>query len=285
MGSRLDRVTKNQWFVLVGGVVGVLALVAALTGPVPDLSKDETSVKSLIAEPVGSEVTDFALPLDAPLDLLPQSDAGFYCDATMTDWLRRFGTETTPYHGIAVRSAAEDGAQLAIDNLRAVDVERVDIGPVLHFQCPTGGNADIAVLELRLDRDRRARQLVDGSQDDTRPFAFNLEPGERGNLEVRLENEDGHSYTGRIVADVSAGKTKSTVFLPLSGESTEKFDRVSFGKYSRLIVQPGRSKDLFMCELLAPGFTKLRRGAGDEFDVFDCTLEKVRSLLAEIGRS
>ncbi|MDX8146644.1 hypothetical protein SK854_31335 [Lentzea sp. BCCO 10_0061] len=285
MGQRLDKITRNQWFVLVGGVVAVLALVAALTGPVPELSKDKTSVTSLAAEAVGTEMTDFALPLDAPLDLLPQMDAGFYCDSVMTEWLRRFGTETTPYHGIAVRSAAEDGAMLSIDNLRAVDVERVETGPVMHFRCPSGGNAETAVLKLRLDRDRKARELVDGS-DDTRPFAFNLEPGERGNLEVRLENEDGYSYTGRIVADVTVGKTKETVSLPLSGESQERFDWVSPGKYGRLIVGPGRTKDQFMCSLYPAGFTRLREAGGDTAeDAFDCSLEKVRSLLAEIGRA
>jgi len=271
--------------VLVGGVVAVLALVAALTGPVPELSKDKTSVTSLVAEAVGTEMTDFALPLDAPLDLLPQMDVGFYCDSVMTEWLRRFGTETTPYHGIAVRSAAEDGAMLSIDNLRAVDVERVETGPVMHFRCPSGGNAETAILKLRLDRDRKAKELVAGS-DDTRPFAFNLEPGERGNLEVRLENEDGYSYKGRIVADVTVGKTKETVSLPLSGESSERFDWVSLGKYGRLIVEPGRTKDQFMCSLYPAGYTRLREAAGDAAeDAFDCSLEKVRSLLAEIGRA
>jgi hypothetical protein len=230
-------------------------------------------------------MTDYALPLDAPLEQLPQMDAGYYCDSVMTGWLRRFGTETTPYHGIAIRSTAEDGAMLSIDNLRAVDVERVETGPVMHFQCPSGGNADTAVLKLRLDRDRQAREIVDGSE-ETRPFAFNLEPGERGNLELRLENEDGHSYRGRIVADVSAGKTKKTVSLPLSGESSEKFDWVSPGKYGRLVVHPGRTKDQFLCNLYPPGYTRLRpSGAESAEDLIDCTPEKVRSLLAEIGRS
>lgn len=40
-----------------------------MTGPLFDLAKDGTSVSSLAAEPVGSPVADFALPVDAPLDL------------------------------------------------------------------------------------------------------------------------------------------------------------------------------------------------------------------------
>lgn len=285
MSGRLSKAVKNPWFLLAGVVVAILSLVAALTGPVPELSKRQTAVSSLVAEPHKPPMLDFALPLDAPLDLMPQDGSG-YCDPVMTDWLRRFGTESTPYHHISIRSAAEDGAMLAIDNLRAVDVERLEAKPVLHFQCPSGGNADTAILGLRLDRDRKAQELVDGSPTNTRPFEFNLQPGEQGNLELQLNSEDGYSYSGRIVADVAVGKIKETVSLPLSGEDTAKFDWVSPGKYARLIVQPGRTKDhQFQCVLYPPGFARWRPTTESFEDVFDCTLEKVRSVLTEIGRS
>ncbi|WP_394616777.1 hypothetical protein JNUCC0626_45335 [Lentzea sp. JNUCC 0626] len=282
----MESFTKNPWFLLGGGVVAALALVAAITGPLPDLTEDKTSVTSLIAEPTGSPMSDWALPFDVPLDLMPRSASG-YCEPETIEWLRRNGTEATPYHGISVRSAAEGGAMLSISNLRAVDVERLDPKPVIHFQCPSAGNAETAVLGLRLDRDRKAVELVDGSVDDTRPFAFNLEPGETGNLELRLDNEDGYSYTGRIVADVTVGKDKKTVSLPLSGDHAEKFDWVSPGKYARLIVQPGRTKDIqFTCEIYAPGFSRWRPVATSEFtDVFDCSHDRVRALLTEIGGS
>ncbi|MFD9701187.1 hypothetical protein [Lentzea sp. NPDC059081] len=286
MGQRAEKFTKNPWFLLGGGVVAALALVAAITGPLPDLTEDKTSVTSLIAEPTGSPMSDWALPLDVPLDLMPRSASG-YCEPETVEWLRRFGTESTPYHGISVRSAAEDGAMLSIGNLRAVDVERHDPKPVIHFQCPSGGNADTAVLGLRLDRDRKAVEFVDGSRENTRPFAFNLEPGETGNLELQLDNADGYSYTGRIVADVTVGKEKKTVSLPLSGDHVEKFDWVSPGKYARLVVQPGRTKDVqFQCVLYPRGYARWRPATTDDFeDAFDCSHDRVRSLLTEIGGS
>jgi hypothetical protein len=281
----LSKAVKSPWFLLAGVVVAVLSLVVALTGPVPELSKQRTKASSLVAEPVNKPyVTDFALPLDAPLDLLPQTDAGFYCNMEMVEWLRRFGTESPPYQRISIRSTAEDGSMLAVDNLRAVDVERYEAKPVMHFQCPDGGNAESAILELRLDRDRKAQELVDGSPKNTRPFAFNLQPGEQGNLELRMESDDGHSYSGRIVADVATGTTKETVALPLNGEDVARFDRVSPGKYGRLIVSPGRNRTQFSCALYPAGVTEWMP-TGEFEDVFDCTLEKVRSVLAEIGRS
>jgi hypothetical protein len=281
----LSTIVKSPWFLLVGVIVAILSLVVALTGPIPELSKQRTKASSLVAEPVNKPyVTDFALPLDVPLGLLPQTDSGFYCSMEMVEWLRRFGTESPPYQRISIRSAAQDGSMLAVDNLRAVDVERYEAKPVMHFQCPDGGNADNAILELKLDRDRKAQELVDGSPENTRPFAFNLEPGEQGNLELRLEADDGHSYSGRIVADVATGTTKETVSLPLNGEDIGKFDRVSPGKYGRLIVTPGRTKTDFQCRLHPPGVTGWAPTTA-EFELFECTPDKVRSVLAEIGRS
>ncbi|MGI5505956.1 hypothetical protein [Lentzea sp. CA-135723] len=281
----MSTAVKSPWFLLAGVVVAALSLVVAITGPASEVSKNRTEVKSLVAEPVNSpSVTEFALPLDTPLDQLPQTDAGFFCDTGMIEWLRRFGTEVPPYEQISIRSAAEDGAMLVVDNLRAVDVNRYEPQPVMHFQCPDSGNADTAILELRLDRDRVARELVNGSSDNIRPFAFNLEPGEQGNLELRMWSDDTYSYSGRIVADVTTGTTKGTVSLPLNGEDSTKFDRVGLGKYGRLVVAPGRTKTDFLCELYPAGYSRWRpRDDERAEDSFDCTLEKVRSLLAEIG--
>jgi hypothetical protein len=286
VSGRLSGFVKNPWVLLVGVVVTVLSLVAALTGPIPELSKQRTKASSLVAEPVNKPfVTDFALPLDTPLDQLPQTDSGFYCSVEMVEWLRRFGTEVPPYQRIAIRSAAEDGAMLSIDNLRAVDVNRYEAQPVMHFQCPDGGNADTAILELRLDRDRKAYELINGSTDNSRPFAFNLEPGEQGNLELRMKSDDGYSYSGRIVADVSTGTTKDTVSLPLNGEDITKFDQIGLGKHARLVVSPGRTKTQFQCVLYPAGFTGWTPENTVFEDVFDCSSAKVRSVLDEIGRS
>ncbi|MFD4671020.1 hypothetical protein ACFWNN_14890 [Lentzea sp. NPDC058450] len=282
----MSTAVKSPWFLLAGVIVAALSLVVAITGPASEVSKSRTEVTSLVAEPVNQDtVTEFALPLDTPLDQLPQTDVGNFCDTGMIEWLRRFGTEVPPYHRISIRSAAEDGAMLVVDNLRAVDVNRYEPQPVMHFQCPDAGNADTAILELRLDRDRTALELVNGSSDNTRPFAFNLEPGEQGNLELWLLNDDTYSYSGRIVADVTTGTAKKTVSLPLNGEDPAKFDRIGLGRYGRLIVSPGQTKDGFRCELYPAGYSRWRPREGDEIeDTFDCSLEKVRSVLAEIGR-
>ncbi|MFD4669234.1 hypothetical protein ACFWNN_05815 [Lentzea sp. NPDC058450] len=285
MSNRLSSIVKSPWFLLAGVVVAVLSLVVALTGPVPEISKEQTKVSSLAAEPINKPfVSDFALPLDVPLEMLPQTDSGVYCNMEMIEWLRRFGTESPPYQRISIRSTAQDGAMLTVDNLRAVDVERYEAKPVMHFHCPDGGNADTALLELRLDRDRKAQEIVGESQGGNRPFAFNLEPGEQGNLELVLKSDDKYSYSGRIVADVTTGTTKGTASLPLNGEDIAKFDRINAGKYARLIVQPGQDKTKFTCLLYPAGTTEWVPTRSDP-QLFDCTAAKVRSVLAEIGRA
>jgi hypothetical protein len=91
---------KSPWFLAVGGVIALLSLVAAVFGPVPDLFKDETTAANFRAEPANKQgVTEFVLPLDAPLAEMP-SGPGYYCSPEIVEWLRKVGTEVPPYQRI-----------------------------------------------------------------------------------------------------------------------------------------------------------------------------------------
>ncbi|TWP54306.1 hypothetical protein FKR81_01745 [Lentzea tibetensis] len=277
--GRLASAVKSPWFLVAGAAIAGVSLVAAVVGPVPDLVKDETEVSSLSAEPVNKPgVTEFVLPLDVRLEDMPPGDDG-YCTPKVVEWLTKVGQEVPPYQRIALRSIAQDGAMLAISNVRAVDLKKYDPRPVMLFRCPDGGNGDNAILHLRLDRDPQA-QLVDLETQTTGPFAFNLQPGEQGSIELHLLGDTGHSYSGRIVADVATGEKKATVSLPLNGK-VDGFDRVSPGRYARLAVQPGMKPGVFQCLLYPPGVAASDKTS--DWDLIDCSPEKVRSLLAEIG--
>jgi hypothetical protein len=275
----LGKVVKSPWFLLVGGIAAVLSLVAALTGPVPELFKQRTKASSLVAEPVNKpNIATYALPLDAPLEQMPVAGPG-PCSADTAEWLRRFGTEIPNAQAISIRSTAEDGAMLAVDNLRAVDVEASDALPAIQFVCSDEGNADLVVLDLSLDQDRKAYEKSDGG---SRPFAFNLEPGEVGNLMVVLKTNDDKAYSGRLVADVTTGTSKETIALPVNGENRDRFEYRTFGgKYGRLSVAPGKAKGVFYCRL----YPTVESVGGRDYEFFDCTAEKIRSVLDEIGRS
>lgn len=252
-----------------------------MTGPVPDLVKSETEPSSLTAEPVNKRgVTEFVLPLDAPLEEMPPGDDG-YCTDTVIEWLKKFGKEVPPYQRISLRNTAQDGAMLSVSNVRALDLKKYDPQPVIPFVCPDGGNADTAILHLRLDRDPQAQQF-DGETETTKPFAFNLQPGEQGIVELYLLGDLGHSYSGRIVADVATGTKTQTVPLPLNGK-IDGFDRVSAGKFARLSVTQSMTPGIFGCSVSPPG--TIIDEAFSNSETRDCSPGEIRALVAEIART
>ncbi|ROP41923.1 hypothetical protein [Saccharothrix texasensis] len=259
-----------------GALVALLGLVAAIFGPVPDRLKDETEVSNFHAKPVNKRgVTQFVLPLDAPLADLPSEPSG-YCSEPIIDWLSKIGKEIPPYQRISITNTAEEGAMLAISNVRAVDVRRYEPQPVMVFTCPDGGTGDNAVLHLRLDHDPQA-QLFNVDTGKTGPFAFNLQPGEQGSIELHLLGDEGNSYSGRIVADVSTGGKTTTVDLPLNG-GVDGFDRISAGKYAQLYVRPGMKPGTLTC-----GWNDAKsEERGTMSPSSDCRPEQIRSILAEI---
>jgi hypothetical protein len=276
----LAAVVKSPRFAFAVAVIALVGLVAAIVGPVPELLKEQTEVSSLSAEPVNKQgVTQFVLPLDAPLEDIPDIVGdGYYCNAQIIDWLKKVGKEIPSYQRIALRNIAQDGAMLSVSNVRAIEVKKYEPQPAILFNCPDGGNGDNAILHLRLDRDPQA-QLFDVGTNTTRPFAFNLQPGEQGSIELHLLGDVGHSYSGRITADIATGNKTETVYLPLNGKP-DGFDRVSPGKYARLVVSPGKKKGVFQCRLYPPGTVASDDG---EWDLTECLPGKVRSLLAEIS--
>ncbi len=276
--GRLAGAVRSPWFLAVGGVIALLSLVAAVFGPVPDLFKDETSVANFRAEPENKPgVTEFALPLDARLEEMP-SGGGFYCSPDIVEWLEEVGTEIPPYQRIAIQNTAEEGAMLAMSNVRAVDVRKYEPRPVMVFECPDGGSSDSALLHLRLDRDPQAQE-VDRQSNETRPFAFNLEPGERGGIVVVLLGDRGHSYSGRLVADISSGGRTKTVDLPLNGR-VDGFDRISPGKYGKVVVKPGPEPGTFHCVEYSSADPENR---DPKSDLTECTPDQARAKFAGIG--
>jgi len=276
----LAAVVRSPRFAFAGAAIAVVGLVAAIVGPAPELLKQQTKVTSLSAEPINKQgVTQFVLPLDAPLEDMPAIVGdGYYCNSQIIDWLKKTGKEIPLYQRIALRNIAQDGAMLSVSNVRAVEVKKYDPQPVILFNCPDGGNGDNAILHLRVDRDPQA-QLFDVSTNTTGPFAFNLQPGEQGSIELHLLGDLGHSYSGRIVADIATGNKTETVYMPLNGKP-DGFDRVSPGKYARLVVGPGKKNGVLQCVLSEPN-----TGTSDasKSELIECPPDRVRSLIAEIG--
>lgn len=263
-------------FLFASGVITLLSLVAAITGPFPEWFKGETKVSNFSARPINElGATKFLLPLDAPLEEVPPGLAG-YCTSDVLEWLKEHGTEIPPYQRVAIQNTAKDGAMLAVSNVRAVDVRKYDPKPSIYFDCPEGGNAENAILHLRLDRDRQAH-LFDPVTETTGPFAFNLQPGEQGSIELHLLGDEDHSYAGRIVADVATGGKMQTVELPLNGRP-HGFGRVSPGKYDQLMVQLSGRPGVFYC-------VRSQRDNTMDPSSEECHPNQIRAILADIGRA
>jgi hypothetical protein len=277
--GRVERIVKSPWFTVSGVLLAALGLVAAVFGPLPELMTQQTEVENFVATPSNKPgVTAYVLPLDAPLEEMPAGVNG-YCAEPVIDWLDDVGREIPPYQRITLENTADDGAMLAVRNVRATDVERDGPEPVIHFVCPDGGVGDNARLNLRLDRDGIAER-VDEETGDTEPFVFNLQPGEQGTVEIRLIGDMGDSYSGKIVADVTTGGDTATVELPLNGNA-DGFDRISPGKYARLQVTPGMTAGTFSCSLYDEEPIEPPSTADSELTV--CTPTEIRTILAELA--
>ncbi|MFC3455265.1 hypothetical protein [Amycolatopsis speibonae] len=279
--GRLGKAMKSPLAAVTSLAVAGASLAVAVTGPAPELFKSETKPASLTMEPINKRgVTEYVLPLDARLEEMPAGVNG-YCSEAVTEWLRKTGEEVPPYQRVSLRNTAQDGAMLAVSNVRAADLRRYDPQPAIRFVCPDGGNADTAVLHLKLDQDPQAQQ-VENESHSTKPFAFNLAPGEQGNIELHLLGDPGHSYSGRIVADVATGDQVETVSLPLNG-NRDGFDRVSAGKFARLAVSPSMRQGTFSCSTSPPG-TVIDESSGNS-GTSECAPGDIRALIAEIART
>lgn len=96
--------------------------------------------------------------------------------------------------------------------------------------------------------------------------------------EIHLVGDEDNSYSGHIVADVSTGGTTTAVDLPLNGR-IDGFDRISPGKFARLVVSPGMKHGIFQCLLFQLSSAQWKNA---DYDLIDCSSAQVRSILAEI---
>jgi hypothetical protein len=233
---------------MAGLLTAVVAVVLALTGPVLVVGAPMTTEPSALKVEATPDylVTQFVLPLDVPLEEMPFTSV---CTEDMHAWLSAHGKERPPAYEMSVRNGADDGPMLTIDNVRVVGKKTIPARPGFLFNCPDAGVGETAVLNLRLDREGPA-MLLDEDLVTERPFAFNLEPGEKGAIILQLRGGDQEGYSGRVVADVTGGGDTTRVDLAL-GESGGRFEHPGLGRASGFTVEPGPTGS-FICTWIEP---------------------------------
>ncbi|HEX6353147.1 hypothetical protein [Actinophytocola sp.] len=241
-------------------LAAVIAVVPAFTGPVAVIgAPTSTTPDTLRIEPLPRDfATQFFLPVDAPLADMPYSAP---CTEPTIEWLREHGVERPFAYEMSVRNDADSGPMLTIDNVRVVDRTELAVRPGYMFRCPDAGVGETAVLDLDLDRDTPA-VLVEEEDGTTRPFAFNLAPGEAGSIDLRLRTVTTAGYSGRVAADVTGGGTTSRVELAL-GADGGSFEYPGPGRSPGLLVRLGASHGEFDCFLLDDDGSVLSPGTCD----------------------
>lgn len=266
----VGKAAKSPWTVMVGSVTAIVAVVLAFTGPLVVIgSPVSTEPGALRIEPFpinDLENAEFVLPLDAPLEEMPHSAP---CLPETVDWLLEHGVRRPPSYLMDIRNDADSGPMLTIDNVRVVDKKAITPQPGYSFLCPSQGAGETALLNLDLDRDGPA-MLVDDETE--RPFAFNLEPGEQGSIDLRMHAAtDG--YSDRVVADVTGGGTTARVELPL-GANGGRFEHPGLGKAAGFFVTADAFSDVFTCGWVNPD--------GSSGPEITCDAETVRLIVTDM---
>jgi hypothetical protein len=270
----IAAIAKSPWTILVGSIVAVLGLVAAILGPLPDLFRDRTEPSSLTIESTNSrEVTQFVLPVDAPLEEMPYEDSPG-CSESALKWLDQHGVRRPRSYLMSIRNKAADGAMLSVKNVRVIEKQEIDPEPSIIVDCPSAGLGDTAVLNINLDKDEPAL-LVDQDSNKEQPFAFNLQPGEEGHIDLRL-SATSVGYSGRVIADVSSGDETSQVSLALD-DSAGRFNRPGLGEVAgQFEVSPYGAQGSFVCSEYT--------SKGEFKDTSKCTIDQIRAKVREFWR-
>lgn len=255
---------------MVGAVAAIVAVALAVTGPVVVIgAPTSTEPGALRIEPLpDGEFAVFYLPPDAPLAELPlpETPGNPQCTPAMMDWLGEHGVKWATFR-MSVRNSADTGPMLTIDNVRVVDKKKITPRPGFIFECGDQGTGETALLDLDLDRDEPAVLVDYDHEDGKRPFAFNLAPGEQGDIELQLAlTVDG--YSGRVVADVTGGGSTEQVELPLGS-----FESPGLGRSHGFSVSLSPSPGVFYCPL-----------PDGHDDPDECDPDEIRSFVTEMWK-
>lgn len=229
--KKIKRLERNPFFLFAGALV---ALVAGIFGIVdPPWKKDPVAAASnLMIEGYGSNepnVGVWVLPFDAPLEDFPNGNHGPGCSSADVAWLDKVGRPRRDDFRFGIRNKANAGGMLSLTNIRVQGDRRDVTDPVLYVSCSNAGEGDTADVFLDVDKDAPAPMLRKNSADQV-PFAFNLLPGESGNVDVSLTGD--MDFEGKVLMDVTAAGDEDShiVEVPIDGNRT---DFVRGGKSSR----------------------------------------------------
>lgn len=204
------------------GLVALATIVGTAITVADHVATNDTQPLSLHVAPLSPDSTliTYVLPFDAPIDTYPAFSEPT-CSPARLKWLEAHGKPRPTEYAVEIRNDAKDGGQLSLRNLRARGTSTPVTDPVLLIGCEMGGGgADAVELEVNVDSDRPAVE-IDQPDRRSRPFGFNLTPGETGTLLITTTGQ--HDFAGRLTVEVTVEGRTSAVDLPASPDGGTAF--------------------------------------------------------------
>lgn len=230
---------------LVGLAVGIISVL-----PIIFDNSSSLDTLSLSASPYRTdEVKHYLLPLDAPIEQLPSSDAG--CSKEQSAWLDEHGRAFQRDYLVEVRNTADSGPFIALQNFHGSGELRSS-SEGLVIECDMSSSTAVAEpAHLQLDTTvgayfDKSRFGNAGQGAPNTPLAYNLEPGETGQIVLSLSSLQDFEGTLQVTAAVGDDIQNLPIALP-AADSTISFFGSSLGRAVLLRINGNE----LLCESLS----------------------------------
>lgn len=256
-----DGQPSRPWWKRLGpvltGAATAIGVVVGIVSIVPIIFSNSSSHETLLlsAKPYRSqEVTHYVLPLDAPIQTFPSGSGA--CSNDQAAWLAEHGRKFQRDYILEVRNTAESGPFISLQNFHG-NGELSSMPEGIVVECDQGSS--VAVAEpAHLQLDTEAGAYFDKSQFGAAgqgvpntPLAYNLEPGETGQIVLSLSSL--RDFRGELSVSAAVGKTMKDVKLTLPpGTSGIEFPGASTSRALLLKVVDGQ----LSCQPLAQKFAQ-----------------------------
>ena len=246
-------------------VAGILTFVIGIISIWPILFSDSSGTQSLDAtlEPYRAEtVSHYALPLTAPVDTFPVG--GPVCTSEQQAWLAAYGVRFQRDYLVEVRNTASSGSSIALTNFHGAGDSVNASGSAVIVECDVTGESGVVTEPARLVLSSGEAAFFDktihgstGQGQPNAPLAYNLRPGE----------------TGQIVLSIMSAKDFKGALAVAAAVGGDQVDVTVEGPEGTLLEIPGAMSPRTILVTVQDGGLKCNVFANVSAQIKDCTVD------------
>ena len=211
--------TIKKWLTVATAALTVIGGIWTVYEIKTELTRDKSNFSSLMlsAQPYPVTATEWALPLATDFSSFPASNG--VCGEEQQVWLQERGLRVTTRVVLDMRNTASEGPMLVVKEIGVAGERRPSDDVRILVVCDSAPSAATVLRSARLDATREDGVAVlsaatfgavsDGLPDT--PVAWNLAPGETGQLVIRLSGSQ--QVSGTLVATVLSGTSARIVLV------------------------------------------------------------------------